>query len=52
MFCGLRDLPELVLGEGACCAGRIDLVVVFDADVVVEEVVEEVADDGDVGFDL
>ena len=52
VFCGLRDFPELVLGEGAGCAGGVDLVVVFEADVVMEEVVEEVADDGDVGLDL
>ena len=52
VFCRLRDFPELVLGEGAGCAGGVDLIVVFDADVVVQEVVEEVADDGDVGFDL
>ena len=55
---GLADRPEFFLRELAGCAGGIDLVVIFGADVMVEEVVEEVTDDGYVildalfGFDI
>ena len=48
----MGDLPKLVFGEVAGGAGGVDLGIVFEAYVVVEEIVEEVADYGDVGFYL
>lgn len=47
----LADRPEFLFGKVAGRAGGVDLIVVFGADVVVEEVVEEVADDGDMILD-
>jgi len=47
----LADRPEFLFGKVAGRAGGIDLIVVFGADVVVEEVVEEVAEYGDMVFD-
>jgi len=55
---GLADREEFLFGKVACPAGGIDLIVVFGTDVMVEEVVEEIADDGDMvvdaffGFDV
>jgi len=47
----LADRPELFLGKVASRAGGVNLIIVFGADVMVEEVVEEVADNGDMVFD-
>ncbi len=48
----MSDVPELFVCEVADGAGGVNLVFVFWANVMVEEVVEEVSDNGSIGFEL